>query len=69
MPNNLNIDKKDNVKILMTLTTPACPMVSFLVKEVHDVVKSLKGVGDVDVELTFDPPWQAPKKIKEMFKM
>jgi metal-sulfur cluster biosynthetic enzyme len=65
---NIDIDKKNNVKILMTLTTPACPLASFLLKEVHDAVKSLSGVGEVEVELTFDPPWQAPVKIKKMFK-
>lgn len=64
----IDIDKKDNVKILMTLTTPACPLASFLLKEVHDAVKSLNVVKDVEVELTFDPPWQAPTKIKKMFK-
>ena len=32
-------------------------------------IKSMKEVKDVDVELTFDPPWQAPEKIKKMFKI
>jgi FeS assembly SUF system protein len=46
-----------NVKILMTLTTPNCPVAETLPVEVEDKVKSLKMVNDAEVEITFDPPW------------
>ncbi|MDP2059009.1 MAG: SUF system Fe-S cluster assembly protein [Flavobacteriaceae bacterium] len=45
------------VKILMTLTTPNCPVAETLPKEVEDKVKTIEGVSDVEVEITFDPPW------------
>jgi len=45
------------VKILMTLTTPNCPVAETLPKEVEDKVKTIEGVKDVEVEITFDPPW------------
>ncbi|WP_310556006.1 SUF system Fe-S cluster assembly protein [Flavobacterium sp.] len=45
------------VKILMTLTSPNCPVAESLPKEVEDKVKSLESVKDAEVEITFDPPW------------
>ena len=45
------------VKILMTLTTPNCPVAETLPKEVEEKVKSLDAVKDAKVEITFDPPW------------
>ena len=45
------------VKILMTLTTPNCPVAESLPQEVKDKVKSLDQVSDVELEMTFDPPW------------
>jgi len=46
-----------DVKILMTLTTPNCPVAETLPREVEDKVKSLDSVKDCEVEITFDPPW------------
>ncbi|WP_347373445.1 iron-sulfur cluster assembly protein [Aequorivita sp. Q41] len=45
------------VKILMTLTTPNCPVAESLPLEVEDKVKSMKIIKDAEVEITFDPPW------------
>ena len=45
------------VKVLMTLTTPACPVGPMFVNAVHQAVMALPGVSDCDVELTFSPPW------------
>ena len=45
------------VHILMTLTTPNCPVAESLPEEVKDKVKSIPGVKDLDLELTFVPPW------------
>lgn len=45
------------VKILMTLTTPNCPVAESLPQEVQEKVKSLDMVKDAEVEITFDPPW------------
>lgn len=46
-----------DVKILMTLTTPNCPVAESLPMEVEEKVKSLDVVKDCEVEITFDPPW------------
>ena len=45
------------VHIRMTLTAPNCPMADFLVEEVHSQVAKVRGVGEVVVEIVFDPPW------------
>jgi len=45
------------VNVLMTLTTPGCPLDSYFVRDITDKLKTLKGVKDVSVELTFEPPW------------
>ncbi len=46
-----------DVKILMTLTSPNCPVAETLPVEVEEKVKTLKEVNDAEVEITFDPPW------------
>ncbi len=46
-----------DVKILMTLTTPNCPVAESLPMEVEEKVKSLDEVNTAEVEITFDPPW------------
>lgn len=51
------VNEEYEVKILMTLTTPNCPVAETLPLEVEDKVKSLKDVKDAEVEITFDPPW------------
>jgi len=51
------VNEDYEVKILMTLTTPNCPVAETLPKEVEDKVKTLEGVADAEVEITFDPPW------------
>jgi FeS assembly SUF system protein len=45
------------VKILMTLTSPNCPVAESLPREVEEKVKSITHVKDAEVEITFDPPW------------
>ncbi len=50
-------NEDNDVKILMTLTSPNCPVAETLPVEVEEKVKSLNEVKDVEVEITFDPPW------------
>ena len=47
----------NNVYIRMTLTSPSCPSAEVIPGEVEQKVKSVEGVNDVKVELTFDPPY------------
>ena len=51
------VNEDRDVKILMTLTTPNCPVAETLPVEVEEKVKSLNEVNDAEVEITFDPPW------------
>ena len=51
------INESNDVKILMTLTSPNCPVAESLLKEVEDKVKSIEEVNSCEVEITFDPPW------------
>ncbi|MFD1161584.1 MULTISPECIES: DUF59 domain-containing protein [Hwangdonia] len=51
------VNEDYDVKILMTLTTPNCPVAETLPLEVEEKVKSLDEVKSAEVEITFDPPW------------
>lgn len=51
------VNEDYDVKILMTLTTPNCPVAETLPLEVEEKVKSLNEVNEAEVEITFDPPW------------
>ncbi|MBU1011655.1 MAG: SUF system Fe-S cluster assembly protein [Bacteroidetes bacterium] len=53
----VNVDDQKNVKIVMTLTAPNCPVAESLPVEVEETVKALEGVNEVDVVLTFEPSW------------
>ncbi|OIQ15616.1 MAG: SUF system Fe-S cluster assembly protein [Flavobacterium sp. MedPE-SWcel] len=51
------VNEDNEVKILMTLTSPNCPVAESLPKEVEDKVMTLDLVKSAEVEITFDPPW------------
>jgi FeS assembly SUF system protein len=53
----INIYPVNNVYILMTLTSPACPSAEEIPGEVERNIKAIEGVNDVTVEITFDPPY------------
>lgn len=63
----INVDG-GNVRILMTLTTPGCPMAAGFTQEVERKIRQIKGVKKVRVDLTFDPPWIPDKMSKEARK-
>ena len=54
---DIKIDKENNVKVNMTLTTPNCPVAESLPKEVKDSIIEIKEVNKVDLDLVWDPPW------------
>ena len=54
---DVQISDEGDVKVIMTLTTPNCPVAESLPREVEDKVKSIEHVKDAEVEITFDPPW------------
>jgi FeS assembly SUF system protein len=51
------VNEDHEVKILMTLTSPNCPVAETLPVEVEEKVRSLDVIKDAEVEITFDPPW------------
>lgn len=51
------VNEDSDVKVLMTLTTPNCPVAETLPMEVEEKVRSLDEVKSAEVEITFDPPW------------
>ena len=53
----IDIDDEYNVHITMTMTAPDCPEAEYMFQEVRTMVKVIAGVKSVDVELTFNPPW------------
>ena len=63
-------DQSDNgdVSIVMTLTTPGCPVAGEMPGMVAQAVSALDGTGEVEVELTWDPPW-TPDKMSEDARM
>ena len=52
----VGIDEGD-VHILLTLTTPACPIGPMIVEQITENIGLIPGVKDVDVEITFNPAW------------
>ncbi|TVQ85387.1 MAG: SUF system Fe-S cluster assembly protein [Chromatiaceae bacterium] len=62
-----NIDIADNgdVAIDMTLTAPACPVAGMMPVMVKDAVQTVDGVGRIDVELVWEPPWTQDKMSDE----
>lgn len=53
----INIFPVNNVHILMTLTSPACPSAEEIPGEIEARVREVEAVNDVTVEVTFDPPF------------
>ena len=52
------------VKVIHTLTSMGCPVGPMIQQQIDEVVRALPGVDDVEVELTWDPPW-TPEKMSE----
>jgi len=50
-------DKRQNVHIKMTFTTPACPLLSYILSDCEEKTKKLKDVKDVVVEVVWEPRW------------
>lgn len=53
---NVDVDE-EKANILMTLTAPGCPVIDVLIDDVTNAAKAVEGIENVNVELTFDPPW------------
>lgn len=54
---DVQISDQGDVKVVMTLTTPNCPVAETLPQEVKDKIAIVQNVKSVDLELTFEPSW------------
>ena len=54
---DVDIDDANNATVEMTFTSPSCPAAEFILMDVQMKVESLPEVNSVDLNLTFDPPW------------
>ncbi len=54
---DVQVSSEGDVKILMTLTSPNCPVAESLPEEVKQKSGTVDQVREVEVEITFDPPW------------
>ncbi|HUF54403.1 MAG TPA: iron-sulfur cluster assembly protein [Dehalococcoidia bacterium] len=61
---DIGIKEDNSVKILMTLTTPMCPIGPMVTEQIQEMIGLMPGVRDVDVEFTFDPAW-SPEKMSD----
>ena len=55
---DVKISSKNEVKVIMTLTSPSCPVAESMPEEIKEAVKKIKAVSSVEIEVTFDPPWE-----------
>ena len=64
----VKVDDDANVHVLMTLTSPMCPVAESLPPEVEEKVARLEGVTKATVEVTWDPPWD-PEMMSEAARL
>ena len=57
----VSVSDKNNVDIKMTMTTRGCPLHDTLVSDVKRYLNKLEGIGSVNVEIVWDPPWSIEK--------
>lgn len=64
----IDVSDDRDIEIDMTLTAPGCPVAGEMPVWVQDAVSAVDGVGDVKVNLVFDPPW-TPERMSEEAKV
>ena len=57
----IEVDDKNKVNIDMTLTSPNCPVAESLPKDVKNIIMTIEGVSDVNLNLVWEPPWNKDK--------
>lgn len=64
----VDVNEAGDVKIEMTLTSPNCPAAQSMPGEVEYKTRSIEGVGEVSVEVVWDPPW-TPEHMSEAARL
>lgn len=54
---DIKISQDKTIDIIMTLTSPNCPVAEILPEEVKEKIKNIEGITNVNLELTFEPTW------------
>ena len=65
---DVDISEQGDVKIKMTLTTPACPYGEILLAQVHRAAEEMDDVNSVEVILVWDPPWDPKEMCSDLAK-
>jgi len=65
---DVNVDDDGKAHVLMTLTSPNCPVAEALPAEVEEKVAAVEGVTEAKVEITWDPPWD-PEMLSEAARL
>jgi metal-sulfur cluster biosynthetic enzyme len=66
---DVDIDEDGIVEVMYTLTTPACPLGPLLTAQIQDTLMDVPGVRDVNVEITFTPPWDPRTMASDEIRM
>jgi FeS assembly SUF system protein len=54
---DVQVDESDGIRVVMTLTSPMCPVAETLPVEIEARAREIEGVRDVRIDLVWDPPW------------
>jgi len=54
---DVQVDESDGIRVVMTLTSPMCPVAEALPVEIEARAREIEGVRDVRIDLVWDPPW------------
>lgn len=65
---DVHVGDEGKIDVVMTLTSPHCPVAEILPGQVKSRVELVEGVNEVDLELTWDPPW-TPENMSEPAKL
>ncbi len=61
----VDVDDAGQVKVEMTLTAPACPSAQELPEQVREAIMAVPGVNGCEVEVVWDPPWDASRMTED----
>ncbi len=61
----LDTDNENNIFITMMLNAPNCPIADHIVQEVHEKINEIEGIGEVNINPVFDPPWKPEMMVEE----
>lgn len=64
----VDVEENGDVHVLMTLTTPGCPMHGSISEGAERLLQSLPDIGHVEVTLTFQPPWDPSMLTEEALR-